>query len=82
MPRLKLTGFTVAIIGLFVSLNSNTIEGAWPGLVLAGIGLLITVANQDIFDLSPVSPLNAVEEVVSTAAVGAAVATLAADYGR
>src|SRR3989442_12942716 len=46
MPRLKLTGFIVAIIGLFVSLNSNTIEGAWPGLVLAGIGLLITVANQ------------------------------------
>ena len=64
----------IAILGLTVSISRNTVEGAWLGLVMAGIGLLITVANQDIFDLSPVSPLNAVEEVVSTVAVGAAVA--------
>jgi len=51
--HLSLSGFAVhRILGLTVSISRNTVEGAWLGLVMAG--MFPSQCQPDIFDLSPV----------------------------
>lgn len=76
----EFAGFALALVGLAFALMSDSVEAAWIGLVLAGIGTLITIFNKDIIDRNPFAPLRFLEETVSVVATAYAVTNLVDKY--
>ena len=73
--KMEVFGLSLAIAGLFLQTNPlpNIIRAEWAlwgGLIIAAVGTAIVWANRDVFDLNPLSPLNKIEEILSSVTLG------------
>ncbi len=78
----ELTGFAIAILGLFIAFTQTGLTGAFWGFVFTAAGAAIVLYNDDVFDLSPASPLKNMEEIMSVVSLSYAVVNLAKEITK